>query len=716
MCMKVALDLASRGIPVFPLSPLDKTPRIKGGFKNASTDADTIRSWWDQFPNALPGVPTGEASGVDALDIDPDGMGWHEEHEHLLRGTLRHTTRRGGYHYLYLHQEGMRNSAGAIASGVDVRGDGGYIVWWPAVGMEVVQDDPAPWPEDIARMARKKERETVEYTVSEQIPLDGTYSAYVRTALMRECEAIATARPGTIDDTINRAAYSIGGFVGSGELSEHDALTALGAALSRILPSCQNKRKAKKCLERAFAQGKKTPRSVPIQALNTKFEVPEHRPSPAPETPSTPRSLIRSVSEQQILSGIPSGFLRHMVDYTVSISTRPQPLAALGNALGALGAMAGRRYTYRGTYTNIYVAVLLDSGGGKDAPRLAMRRLMSKVEGGMSVLGGDDITSGAAILSMLKDKASCLLTLDEIGDFVRGSMGKNVSPTRADIGKLFKTLYSDSSGVNLGTVYANSADRQQTIYNPCLSISATGVPRSFWQGFDARSIEDGLIARLLVLQPDVAYPDSCDPNPASPPEPLIQYAQRILCGGTMEPLTMITAMDGTMEADPRTLRASDDGVVELQRIRDEEQQMLRRHEGTALTSMIARRREITTKVSMLYAISVDPSDPVITADAVRWADDVVVASIERIYHGTRDHISDTDAQARVQAVRRAFNAIVQANNTGYATGTEIARKLGATLSAQHRREALQELVEMEEIAFTEHKPERGRPSLRYHRV
>jgi hypothetical protein len=48
-----------------------KHPRTPQGFKDASTEAATIRHWWSQWPQANIGVATGPASGFDVLDVDP---------------------------------------------------------------------------------------------------------------------------------------------------------------------------------------------------------------------------------------------------------------------------------------------------------------------------------------------------------------------------------------------------------------------------------------------------------------------------------------------------------------------------------------------------------------------------------------------------------------------------------------------------------------------
>ncbi len=44
---ETAFDLAQRGLPVFPCRA-DKRPITENGFHDATTDAETIRQWWQQ--------------------------------------------------------------------------------------------------------------------------------------------------------------------------------------------------------------------------------------------------------------------------------------------------------------------------------------------------------------------------------------------------------------------------------------------------------------------------------------------------------------------------------------------------------------------------------------------------------------------------------------------------------------------------------------------
>jgi hypothetical protein len=132
--LEEGLKLAFYEIPCFPCLP-DKRPACPNGFKNATADAEQLKQLWKQYPGQLVGVPTGEASGIFVLDIDsarhPEADEWLERHADYLPETRLHRTKSGGLHLLFKHRAGLKNSTSKLARGVDTRGEGGFIIWWP---------------------------------------------------------------------------------------------------------------------------------------------------------------------------------------------------------------------------------------------------------------------------------------------------------------------------------------------------------------------------------------------------------------------------------------------------------------------------------------------------------------------------------------------------------------------------------------------------------
>lgn len=135
MALEQALELADKGLPCFPCKA-DKKPACHHGFKQATKDAGGLRALWRASPGIRIGVPTGEASGLFCLDVDtarhPEAVQWHERKLSQLLQTRLHKTESGGWHYLFAHQAGLKCSTSKIERGIDTRGDGGYIIWWPS--------------------------------------------------------------------------------------------------------------------------------------------------------------------------------------------------------------------------------------------------------------------------------------------------------------------------------------------------------------------------------------------------------------------------------------------------------------------------------------------------------------------------------------------------------------------------------------------------------
>jgi hypothetical protein len=114
-----------------------KHPRTAHGFKDATADIAQIERWWTDWPNANIGLATGEASGVDVLDVDHRACGdeslWELEKQHgELPPTVLSLTGGGGSHVFGCHVKGLKNQAGEIGEGLDFKTSGGYVILPPS--------------------------------------------------------------------------------------------------------------------------------------------------------------------------------------------------------------------------------------------------------------------------------------------------------------------------------------------------------------------------------------------------------------------------------------------------------------------------------------------------------------------------------------------------------------------------------------------------------
>lgn len=162
--LSAALGYAGRGWPVFPCKPGDKKPLVRWREK-ASTDPRRITAWWSKWPAANVAVVTGPDSGLLVLDVDdPAGLDDLEGEHGELPKTYTTATGSGGMHYYYRFPAGenVRNSAGKLAAGLDVRAAGGYVVAPPSATTRPYEllddlplDDPPAW---LLEALRRPER------------------------------------------------------------------------------------------------------------------------------------------------------------------------------------------------------------------------------------------------------------------------------------------------------------------------------------------------------------------------------------------------------------------------------------------------------------------------------------------------------------------------------------------------------------------------------
>jgi hypothetical protein len=112
---------------------------IPNGCTNATKDRNTIHKWWSKWVDANIGIATGKGSGFFVLDVDPRDGGDDSLQELIdkygeLPETVEAITGSGGRHILFTYpDQNVKNSAGLIGEGLDIRGNGGYIVVAPSL-------------------------------------------------------------------------------------------------------------------------------------------------------------------------------------------------------------------------------------------------------------------------------------------------------------------------------------------------------------------------------------------------------------------------------------------------------------------------------------------------------------------------------------------------------------------------------------------------------
>ena len=287
----VAVALARAGFRVFPALPGEKRPAVGNGVKSASMDLNRVRNWWSKGQWNV-GVATGQ--GLVVIDCDagkpwpykdsspPHGaengadmlVALAESHGEAGDGswmfdTMSVRTPSGGMHFYFSLPKGVKvgNSAGKLAPWVDVRGDGGYVIspwsrlkgvgdYHPVFGWDrlvsvclgddlrnasivAFSDRPKPIPDWLLRLIQPAKTaaqvdpddEWASLLAQLDAPdIQGDGSRWATAALENELDRVRSAVEGQRNDSLNRAAFSLGQIVAAGHLSESVVVDELGRA------------------------------------------------------------------------------------------------------------------------------------------------------------------------------------------------------------------------------------------------------------------------------------------------------------------------------------------------------------------------------------------------------------------------------------------------------------------------------------------------------
>ena len=224
-----ALEYAGRGCAVFPVHTIrngactcgkdcgnnaGKHPMTRNGLKDATTDPEQIRRWWEQTPDA--NIAWALPADVVVVDVDikhhegkygDETLAEWEQAHGAFPDTVLSLTGGGGLQYFFSNANApVKNGTGLLPS-IDVRTSGGYVVLPPSMHLtgrryewEAVSDiadiQMAPLPAALYELMTRKKEQAPKDTPNE-IP-EGTrndtlfrYAASLRAKGLSELEILA---------------------------------------------------------------------------------------------------------------------------------------------------------------------------------------------------------------------------------------------------------------------------------------------------------------------------------------------------------------------------------------------------------------------------------------------------------------------------------------------------------------------------------------------
>ena len=358
----------------------------------------------------------------------------------------------------------------------------------------------------------------------------------------------------------------------------------------------------------------------------------------------------------------PGGVLQMLVDECVGSALRPQPFLALGAAICAVGALAGRQYRTRTDLrTNVYIAAVAESGGGKDHAPEVIRRCfdLAKLD---RYLGGENLASGRGMLSALEQHPARLFQIDEFGLFLSTVTGGRAPAHKAEIWSELMKLYSRAKGIYRGTEYANKKDAPRVdIHQPCVCFFGTTTPSTFWKALEGGAMMDGSLARFLVFVTDTDRPER-NPNAGiiAPPPALLDALKAITRGAGDPPPpgnlpdVHVVPMSATEEATPHTVPMTASAEALHDRKLAEEDVWAKKVAGTPQAAIVNRLGENASKLALICAISRDPAHPQVTEPDVAWGWALAEHCTRTVLRDAQRFLADSEFEKRLN---KAINII-----------------------------------------------------------
>lgn len=332
------------------------------------------------------------------------------------------------------------------------------------------------------------------------------------------------------------------------------------------------------------------------------------------------------------------GFIGQVMAYTLAAAPYPNRVLAFSGALCLQSYFAARRVRDSSNLrSNIYVIALANSGVGKDDPRQTNSDIAYRAGALQGV--GDAFASGEGIEDAMLANQAMLFQTDEI-DAIITSVNRAKDARSEMIMQILLKLYSSSPSRYVTRKKAGQTE-PLVILQPSLTLFGTAVPQYFYKALCGRMLNNGLLARMLVLD---AGPRSRGRMRVVTPVPqdIIDTATwwvRSSPGGDH------TGNLSDLDPDPLVVPDTPEAAArsaEIQALADDAYEEAQRQGDETKMAIWARAFEKTRKLALLYACSENHQNPQITVAGIEWAWRVVEHQTRRMLYMADLYVADNE--------------------------------------------------------------------------
>ena len=727
--LQAALTYASYGWRVFPVhsitngvctcgNPNCQSPGkhpvascAPNGFHQATIDPATLTRWWTERPWMNIAIATGSISGLVVVDLDVSHEPGADDSSATFADlgdcpdTVECYTGGGGRHLYFAYPSGqsIRSGTHVLGERIDIRADGGYVLLPPSnhisgadYDWEAASDPDdgvtvAPMPAWLLKELTKPKLDvTLQYA---EFTLDQSQLNEIRSALM----------------FINQDDYNDWLQIGM-------ALKSTGAVAQAY--GLWNEWSSQSSKYNPLTQ-RRTWDSIAVEggiSIATLFHMAKDAGWFEQEPVSVDDKVVvaqkRTSSTDPTGLDNPPGILNDIANYILDTAQRRQPVYAVNAALSLAAVVLGRRVAgVTGVRTNLYLISVGDTSSGKDHARQIIKMILNNNELN-DLNGGENIASGAGLMTRVGMTPSVLFQLDEFGLFMQSLQGRGSGRHNVEILSNMMKLFSSSGSVYVGTEYANqtSSGRPRVeIAYPCVGIHATTTSGDLYDAFASKHIVSGYLNRFIIADISGAAtpPRQRGAYVFDPPEEIDTWIRQASKFG--EAAGNLGTFANTIAAHPLIIPRTKE-ADELMNQWDEKCDRLR-VEHKDVGELWGRAWEHAEKVAIICACARDTESPKIAYNDALWAIRFVSYNIDRLAIEVAARVSDTEFE---RISKSFYRGILKTGLTGISKSDLGRRRPFSTLSPRDRESVIKSLVESNQIALVKVKHSGGgRPRLNY---
>ncbi|MFN7795157.1 MAG: bifunctional DNA primase/polymerase [Planctomycetota bacterium] len=656
-----ALAYRESGLSVLPAKRLAKRPSLPGwkNFQLRIPQERQVVEWFSKPEDAIC-VVTGQVSGnLEMLDFDRGGdrfEAWKEQiPPELLARLVIETSQSGGKHVIYRCSEPINGNMklamgfrdGAMVTLIETRGEGGLFLCAPTLGYSLEQGSLTEIPvltpherEILLETARSQN----EYLPTADVPADSQFVPENRPGddfnnrgdirallikhgwtLVKKAENELWRRPGKANGwsaSLKDKSFYV--FSGNAAPLEPNRAYSPFAVYAWLEFGGDFEMAARMLRQQGYGDDLVSP--VLATFVNhpdievNKVELPT---DPGP----MPLELMR----------IP-GFVSEVMDLCLATAPYPNHVMAFSGALALQAFLAGRKVRDPGdNRTNLYLLGLAHSAAGKDWPRKLNTRILFEI--GAAGCLGERFSSGEGVQDALYLSPSMLFQTDEI-DGILQSMNRSKDGRYESLMSTLLTMYSTANSVYPMRRKAGK-EAPGAIDQPSLVVYGTAIPNHYYEALSERMLTNGFFARMIILE--------CGERGSGQEPKVLDIPERVIATArwwndykpgtgnlqSWHPIPTIVSQD----------EEGRDVLVEARLEAEREYNRAERKNDPVGTTVWGRVSEQMRKLALLYAISENHREPVITKSAAEWAARFVTHQVRRMLFMAGNHVAENSYHA-----------------------------------------------------------------------